>query len=188
MAGHIVQFRITGQSSLSRRYKVINLLDAYVCSGYLAAQHLPSGQFDPDSAPLARRYQDGLESDEHEEDTLFVLWYRSNTATLDQTLSSASVPVASPSGANQPQTDQSNKAVKGVPIDDTASSSNKGGVAGKMDMPPLNAKRKLGVFRTRSKLERDAWVWAINAEIDKTVRIARDREAKVRDAGELMKA
>ena len=55
------------------------------------------------------------------------------------------------------------------------------------DVPPLHAKRKLGVFRTRSKLERDAWVWAINVEIDKTVRRMKDRESRVRQAGELMK-
>ncbi|TCD70536.1 hypothetical protein EIP91_002882 [Steccherinum ochraceum] len=153
VSGHIVQYRITGQSSLYRRKKTINLLDAYVCSGYLAAQHLPTGQYDPNSPPLARRYQDGLESDEAEEDTLFVLWYRSNTASLDQTLDAASHPASA---------------------------------SGKMDVPPLAAKRKLGVFRTRSKLERDAWVWAINAEIDKTVRVAKEREGRVRQAGGLM--
>lgn len=158
VAGHIIQYRITGKSSLyHRRHKSINLLDAYVCSGFLAAQHLPEGQYDPDSPPLARRYQDGLESDECEEDTLFVLWYRGNTATLDQTLASAS------------RTDETQT-----------------GTSGNVDIPPLAVKSKLGVFRTRSRLERDAWVWAINAEIDKTVRVARDREAKVREAGELM--
>ncbi|KAH8104569.1 Pleckstrin homology domain-containing protein [Cristinia sonorae] len=155
VAGHVVQFRITGESALHRRRKSINLLDAYVCSGYLAAQHLPEGQFNPNSPPLARRYQDGLESDESEEDTLFVLWYRPNTGVLDQTLTLAGSSQTPPS-------------------------------AGKMEIPPLDAKRKLGVFRTRSKLERDAWVWAINAEIDKTVRLAKERESKVRDAGMLM--
>jgi len=152
VSGHVVQFRISGTSALQRRYKIINLLDAYVCSGYLAAQHLPEGQFNPDSPPLARRYQDGLEADECEEDTLFVLWFRSNTAALDHTVASAT---------------QHN---------DTAA---------KTDIPSLSGKRKLGVYRTRSKLERDAWVWAINAEIDKTVRMVKDRERIVREAGEL---
>ena len=55
------------------------------------------------------------------------------------------------------------------------------------DVPPLSGKRKLAVYRTRSKLERDAWVWAINAEIDKAVRAAEERESRVREAGELMK-
>ncbi|THH30666.1 hypothetical protein EUX98_g3541 [Antrodiella citrinella] len=154
VSGHIVQYRISRTSALQRRYKTIHLLDAYACSGYLAAQHLPDGQFDPDSPPLARRYQDGLESDECEDDTLFVLWYRGNTAALDQTLAAA----------------QAN---------DTTS-------PGKMDVPALSAKRKLNVYRTRSKLERDAWVWAINAEIDKTVRLAKEREEKVREAGVLL--
>ena len=55
------------------------------------------------------------------------------------------------------------------------------------DVPPLHAKRKLGVFRTRSKLERDAWVWAINVEIEKVVRASREREEAVRQAGQLLR-
>ena len=45
----------------------------------------------------------------------------------------------------------------------------------------------MAIFRTRSKLERDAWVWAINVEIEKVVRASKDREEAVRQAGELLK-
>lgn len=159
VSGHLVKFLISGRTSLHhRRHKLINLLDAYTCSGYLAAQHLPDGQYHPDNPPLARRYQDGLESDEREEDTLFMLWYRGNVV-VGETPSST---------------------------DGGASKKDKGKNVG-ADVPPLSGKRKLAVFRTRSKLERDAWVWAINAEIDKAVRAAEDRENRVREAGELMK-
>ena len=78
ISGHLVQFHITGKySSLHhRKNKVVDLLDAYVCSGYFAAQYLPEGQYDANAPPVARRYQDGLETDDSEKDTLFVLWYR----------------------------------------------------------------------------------------------------------------
>lgn len=158
VSGHLVTFLITGKSSLhSRQRKLINLLDAYTCSGYLAAQHLPDGQYHPDSPPLARRYQDGLESDECEEDTLFTLWYRAHVVVSE-----------TPSNAEAYTAKERPKKVGS-------------------DVPPLSGKRKLGVYRTRSKLERDAWVWAINAEIDKAVRGAEERESRVREAGELMK-
>jgi hypothetical protein len=37
---------------------------------------LPKGQYVPNAAPAPRRYQDGLETDDREEDMLFILWYR----------------------------------------------------------------------------------------------------------------
>ena len=142
-----MQFHITGRTSLHhRRDKVIPLLDAYICSGYFAAQYLPDGQYDANAPAVARRYQDGLETDDSQEDTLFVIWYR--------------VPEGLAAGVRR----------------------NNFGA----DIPPLTAKRKVAVFRTRSKLERDAWVWAINAELEKVVRASRSREEAVRSAGELI--
>ncbi|KAH9854680.1 Pleckstrin homology domain-containing protein [Lenzites betulinus] len=149
ISGHLVQYQITGHASLHhKRDKVIPLLDAYLCSGYFAAQYLPEGQYDANAPPVARRYQDGLETDDGEEDTLFVLWYR--------------IPKGAAPGVQR----------------------NNAGA----DVPPLKAKRKVAVFRTRSKLERDAWVWAINTEIEKVVRASRVREEAVRNAGELLKS
>lgn len=131
-----------------RRGKSINLLDAYVCSGYFAAQYLPAGQYDANAAPVARRYGDGLETDDTEEDTMFIVWYRNVPAAAEGVHRTTIV----------------------------------------TDIPPLKAKRKVKVFRTRSKLERDAWVWAINVEIEKVVRASKDREEAVRQAGHLCHA
>ncbi|RPD62431.1 hypothetical protein L226DRAFT_544250 [Lentinus tigrinus ALCF2SS1-7] len=149
LSGHLVQYNITGSSSMfHRKDKVIDLLDAYLCSGYFAAQYLPDGQYDANAPPVARRYQDGLETDDGEEDTLFIVWYRK---------------------------------VKGAAAGVRRNNSG-------AEVPPLNAKRKVAIFRTRSKLERDAWVWAINVEIEKIVRASKEREEAVRQAGVLLKA
>ncbi|KDR82730.1 hypothetical protein GALMADRAFT_844524 [Galerina marginata CBS 339.88] len=77
VAGHLVLFRVGPHSSLYPAIrKKINLLNAYVCSGYFAAQTLPKGQYMPNTPPPPRRYQDGLETDDREEDMLFMIWYR----------------------------------------------------------------------------------------------------------------
>ncbi len=128
-----------------RRGKAVNLLDTYVCSGYFATQYLPAGQYDANAPPIPRRYGDGLETDDSEEDTMFIVWYR-----------------------NIPEE------AEGILGNHTAA-----------DIPPLKAKRKVKVFRTRSKLERDTWVRAINVEIEKVVRASKDREEAVRQAGKL---
>ncbi|KAF7299192.1 hypothetical protein MIND_00867900 [Mycena indigotica] len=76
LPGHLVQFHIESQSSLHlAMHKQINLADAYVCSGFLAALSLPNGQYNANSPPLPRRYQDGLETDDSDEATLFMIWY-----------------------------------------------------------------------------------------------------------------
>ncbi|GJE98302.1 hypothetical protein PsYK624_145290 [Phanerochaete sordida] len=137
--GHLVEYTIANAEVHHRRRQVVHLLDAYICSGYLAAQHLPEGQYRPDDPPLPRRYQDGLESDDRDEDTLFMVWW-------------ARPAVRAPESA----------------------------------LPPLNFKRKISVYRTRSKLERDAWVWAIKTEIEKAVRGSQEREEKLRQAGGLV--
>ncbi|CAL1713133.1 unnamed protein product [Somion occarium] len=157
VSGHLVQFHVTGTPSLHhRRHLTVNLLDAYVCSGYIAAQRLPPGQYHPDTPSLPRRYRDGLESDESDEDTIFMIWYRRHVPSEE--MIQAAHPVASTDGTKTMHA----------------------------DVPPLNAKRKLGVYRTRSKLERDAWVWAINVEIDKAVRRTRERETRIRETGKLI--
>lgn len=143
VSGHLAEYHISGTSLYYRRGRVIHLLDAYVCSGYLAALRLPEGQYNPDAPPLPRRYQDGLESDDLDEDTLFMVWWYTGGANL-----------------------------KHVPEN---------------ILPPLAAKRRVSVYRTRSKLERDAWVWAIKVEVEKTVRADREREARLRGAGGLVK-
>lgn len=152
-SGHLVQYHVTPKSSLyQRRPKTINLLDAYICSGYFAALTLPDGQYSPSAPTAPRRYQDGLEADDLEEDMLFMVWYR---------------PQASVAAAKD-------------------SLGGESGVANQASVPALSAKRKLMIFRTRSKLERDAWCWALNCEIEKITRGARDREERLRETGGLV--
>ncbi|CCM03526.1 uncharacterized protein FIBRA_05660 [Fibroporia radiculosa] len=147
VSGSLIQYRITTKNSLHHhRGRTISLLDACIWSGFLAAQYLPEDQHNPDAPQVARRYQDGLETTDGLEDTLFMLWYRS-----------------------------SSKARGGV-----ATAQNRD------DIPQLSMKRKVIVFRTRSKLERDAWVWAINAEIEKIVRATADREDRIRNTGHIV--
>ena len=157
-SGHLVQYNITPKSSLHhRRSKKINLLDAYVTSGYLAALQLPEGQYSAAATSVPRRYQDGLEADDPEEDILFMIWHRPQAPVVEGS------PAVTPLAKGKGKSDHS-----------------PGGV------PSLSAKRKLVVFRTRSKLERDAWCWAINAEIEKLVRAASQREERLREFGGLV--
>lgn len=72
-------------------------------------------------------------------------------------------------------------------VDDAATPTGNGTDTGAQDkIPGLSAKRKSMVFRTRSMLERDAWCWAINCEIDKLVRAGREREERLRKTGGLI--
>ncbi|KAJ7212216.1 Pleckstrin homology domain-containing protein [Mycena pura] len=153
LPGHLVQFRITPQSSLHLAMrKNINLADAYVCSGFFAASTLPSGQYVVDNV-LPRRYQDGLETDDPDEDTLFMLWYHPHRAAVNMALEMPDEEEKSKQQTDSPRT------------------------------PSLSAKRKVAVFRCRNKLERDAWCWALNCEIEKIVRIQKHREEKLRNTG-----
>lgn len=151
LPGHLVQFRIAPKSALHLAMrKNINLADAYVTSGCFAALTLPDGQYTPDLA-LPRRYQDGLETDDPDEDTLLMLWYYPHRPSVN-------IALDMPEGEER----------------QPASSTR---------IPSLSAKRKVVVFRCRNKLERDAWCWALNCEIDKIVRIQKDREEKLRNTG-----
>lgn len=152
VAGHLVQFRIDPHSSLytSTRRK-INLLDAYIISGHFAAQALPQGQYIPDAEPCPRRYHDGLETDDREEDMLFMICYRPHPQMVNADQDPTVTPVNTKS------------------------------------IPGLSAKHKMLVFKARSSLERDAWCWALNAEIEKIVRAQKDREDKLRYTGNLVK-
>ncbi|KAL1713014.1 Pleckstrin homology domain-containing protein [Schizophyllum commune] len=156
IAGHLVSFRMRRGSLVHRAMKrKLNLVDAYVVSGYFAALALPRGQFSPGDESLPRRYQDGLEADDPEDDLLFMIWYRKQPPSLgpanvtdDGVIEAPAVPP--PAG-----------------------------------IPALKAKETVAVFRTRSKLERDAWCWAINCEIEKIVREQREREERLRNTGNL---
>ncbi|KAG6830694.1 hypothetical protein H0H92_015170 [Tricholoma furcatifolium] len=153
-AGHLTQFRIKPNSSLHQTmHRKTSLVDAYVCSGYLAAMALPKGQFRVDVNTEPRRYQDGLETNDPEEEMLFMIWYY-------------------PQG---PKSEHKNEG--DADMSKTAKS-----------LPKLSGKRKLLVCRTRSRLERDAWCWALNCEIEKLVRVHKDREGMLRESGNLVPA
>ncbi|KAF9454744.1 hypothetical protein P691DRAFT_716543 [Macrolepiota fuliginosa MF-IS2] len=158
--GHLISFRVAPQNALHGvMRRKINLLDAYVCSGYLAALTLPKGQYMPNAPTVARRYEDGLEADDRDEDMLFVISYRKHPAAIPSRPSLASVP------------------------NSTSNSS----TSGTQRVPSLSEKHKLLVCRTRSKLERDAWCWALNIEIEKLTRKHAAREEKLRQTGNLRK-
>ena len=53
----------------------MNLIDAYVCSGYYAALALMDGEYDPNAAEVVKRFEDGLETRDVEEDTIFLVWF-----------------------------------------------------------------------------------------------------------------
>lgn len=152
--GRLITFNVSPTSTLHHRNsKEIGLLDAYVCSGYFASLALRRSEYSPGLPNLPRRYDDGLETDEREEDELFVIWYRKSTPTpLGERLNA-------PAGGFQPT----------------------------QPVPRLSKKdHKLIVFKTRSKVERDAWCWALGCEIEKVVRDNKDREQRVREAGGLV--
>ncbi|KAL1748046.1 Pleckstrin homology domain-containing protein [Schizophyllum fasciatum] len=154
IAGHLVSFRMRRGSFVHRAMKrKLNLVDAYVVSGYFAALALPRGQFSPGDDSLPRRYQDGLEADDPEDDLLFMVWYRKQ----------------------QPSLGPANVTDDGV-IEAPA-------VTAPAGVPALSAKETVAVFRTRSKLERDAWCWAINCEVEKIVREQKEREERLRNTG-----
>lgn len=118
----------------------INLLDAYVCSGYYAALALPQDEYDPNAPAVAKLYPDGLETKDLAEDTLFTLWFHPHVTYAK-------------------------------------------GDFNKVPIPSMSAKHKVVIFRARSKLERDAWCWALNCEIERIVRRTQDRERRTREQG-----
>ncbi|KAF8208836.1 hypothetical protein K438DRAFT_1917210 [Mycena galopus ATCC 62051] len=146
LPGHLVQFRIVPGAALHLAMNQnINLADA--------------GEYISDNA-LPRRYQDGLETDDPDEDTLFMLWYHPHHTAVNV-------------ARDAPQTDDQDA---GQLKKQTDNSTN-------LRVPSLSSKRKVAVFRCRNKLERDAWCWALNCEIEKIVRVQKDREERMRNTG-----
>ncbi|KAG8829407.1 hypothetical protein FRC17_006633 [Serendipita sp. 399] len=177
VAGHLIRFRLTSSHvhsprALHSHAKTINLLDAFVTSGHFAALELDEGN----SAfePVPRRFQDGLETDDRDMDTLIIIRYRS--LSTDRHLERLPQPV---------HPDVSGKAAShaGITMTTTTTTHTKWMGADVDSVPPLNSYHKLLVLRARSKLERDAWCWALNAEIERLVRVNASREQAVRDDG-----
>lgn len=105
----------------------------------------------PNAEPCPRRYHDGLETDDREEDMLLMICYRPYPHIFNADQDPTVTPVNF------------------------------------MSIPSLSVKYKMLVFKARSNLERDAWCWALNAEIEKIVRAQKDRENRLRESGNLVK-
>lgn len=137
ISGTLLSYRVTPGSSMHKaNKKKYSLTDSFVTSGYFAMQAFPRDRYNsPEVSP--RRYKDGLEVDDLEQDKVFVIFYRTRKDLAP-----------------------------GV-------------------IPPLSAEKKMVTFKTRSVLERDAWCWALNTEIEKITREQQERETKLRESGQL---
>jgi len=147
-----------------RRSLVINLLDAYIVSGYYAASMLPRREFDPDAPPQSKLFSDGLATTDLEEDVVFLLWYRSHSTIQGKGDAMSAFDFQLHYGTGNGKSK----------YEDTLNSA---------PIPELEAKPKLLICRARSKLERDAWCWALNCEIERLVRTSQPREHKAREQG-----
>jgi len=166
-SGHLIQFHLSNNTHMHyERGATINLLDAYILSGYFAALNLARREYTPDMPSTARKFGDGLETHDKDEDTLFMLWYRPHASVSMEELDIQPVEAISASDG-QP-----------------SAGSRKGGVDDS-HIPELSAKRKVLICRARSRLERDSWCWALNCEIERLVRATRAREQKARARGGL---
>ncbi|KAG9125743.1 hypothetical protein FRC07_006402 [Ceratobasidium sp. 392] len=151
--GHLILFHITPNvTSYHHHSRTINLVDAYVYSGQIAMRSLPRAAGVDSRQKIPRRYQDGLESDDSEEDTTFIIWYRPHTIhkPADSLLPSDSTPKSDPIIAS------------------------------------LSGKHNLLICKARSRLERDAWVWVLNTEIERMSRTMSARENTIRNQGILV--
>ncbi|KAG8980386.1 hypothetical protein FRC05_006017 [Tulasnella sp. 425] len=71
--GHLILFHLKEtKSAHHHRSRSINLIDSYTYSGQLAVATLPKE--DTSAEPTARRYQDGLEANDTDEDVTFIIW------------------------------------------------------------------------------------------------------------------
>ncbi|KAG8826289.1 hypothetical protein FRC19_009348 [Serendipita sp. 401] len=176
VAGHLIRFRLASSRAHSPRAmhshaKSINLLDAFVTSGHFAALELDEGN--GGFEPVPRRFQDGLETDDRDIDTLIIIRYRHLSA--DRHLEKLPQPT---------HADSTGKATSHAGITTTTTTTHtRWMVTDAESVPPLNSHHKLLVLRARSKLERDAWCWALNVEIERLVRMNAIREQAVRDDG-----
>ncbi|CAE6412456.1 unnamed protein product [Rhizoctonia solani] len=151
--GHLVLYHITPNVTAYHHHsRTVNLADAYVYSGQIAVRSLPRAAGVDSRQKIPRRYQDGLESDDSEEDTTFIIWYRPHSTHIPLDPSLSSEPAA-----------------KDAPT-----------------IAPLSGKHKLIICKARSRLERDAWCWVLNTEIERLSRMLSTREKHMRNQGTLV--
>jgi hypothetical protein len=186
VAGHLIRFRLTSSgtrpiSVLHHHAHTVNLLDAYVTSGHFAALELDEGNqvFEP----TARRFQDGLETDDRDMDTLIIIRYSTFLYV------SYEITQVCHSYRNLP-VDHSLKfhgraSMAADTTGVTTAASTKADINSQGRVPTLDGRHNILVLRARSKLERDAWCWALNAEIERLVRLHSPREEAVRNNGRI---
>ncbi|EJU03351.1 hypothetical protein DACRYDRAFT_78267 [Dacryopinax primogenitus] len=162
--GHLMQFQLT--RSITSAYRMISsipLADAYVYSGQSVVATMPPSRDEQQGHFITRYYQDGFEARDSDEDTTFILWYRDTNVD--------SRPVAKP-----PE-----EAIAAAHVEYGADP-----LPG--HIPALKDKNRILICRARSKLERDAWCWALNVEIERVVRGSVARESAVREHGEIIRS
>ena len=125
----------------------------------------------------ARVYQDGLQSSDGSEDTTFCV-----------RLALSSSQWSKKSNVNPWDLDVDEEAASNMSPDATLKGGGKIaenlGVQHDFHPPPMRTKSaQLLIFRARSKLERDRWVWAINAEMERQTRAHIAYDKLMRDTG-----
>ncbi|WWC88719.1 uncharacterized protein L201_003632 [Kwoniella dendrophila CBS 6074] len=181
--GALISFKIQKKNAFHIRKKRYSLYGAYVYSGMLALDELPSTSSSDTFTSQSRVYQDGLQSSDGAEDTTFCIRLSSKKfnkhsinhpwGILENDLSNKNnyndIESNNKEEQSKSQTGNQNKVVDSmtsIPIPDLSKKAN-----------------QLLIFRARSKLERDRWVWAINAEMERQVRTHIKQEDMLRNHG-----
>ncbi|WVW84624.1 hypothetical protein I302_106658 [Kwoniella bestiolae CBS 10118] len=157
--GTLILFKIKKKNAFHTRKKRYPLFGAYVYSGMLALDELPSTSSADVFTSESRVYQDGLQSSDGAEDTTFC------------------VRLTSPSSSKKDKGGWGRKVTQPWENHDIVGDQN--------FLPPDLSKKpsQLLIFRARSQLERDRWVWAINAEMERQVRSHVKQEEILRNYG-----
>lgn len=142
------------RSPFHRRRQQYSLLDAYIYSGFLAEAELTSVLHEDFWLGEARVYQDGLQCADDVQDCTFVLWLR-RVETKRRRLKRIA-------GTRQAIAD-ADKHYSPVPLG--------------------RAPAKTLIFRARSKLERDQWIWAIKQDMENQGRVHTERAKRIREDG-----
>ncbi|KAL1412835.1 hypothetical protein Q8F55_000584 [Vanrija albida] len=167
-SGCLVLFRMHGSAGLRPRQMVYPLFGAYVYSGLLAHDELTDAVHEAAFNPSARIYGDGLQTTDGVEDCSFAVRITWPTAKHKH------------KAAAQPWDEA------GDNDNDNGNDSGKKSAGSSFIPPALTHKPpQLLLFRARCKLERDRWVWAINAEMERQARQHLREEEVLRNHGNL---
>ena len=168
---------------------MIHLRDSYVYSGKLTDHMLVNGRSDGAGAlsnfgggtggattsstrhTLPRIYADGLLSTDEDEECTFVIRYRPQRVNRSR----------------NPYFHSEQDAFSQGDVDDDQANGNENGITQKVNASITTLRDStvnVIAMRARSRLERDLWVWAINAERERVVRDDVIRENQIRQHGQ----